>query len=142
MNPYNAYARAHDLVDDDDKKKILVTVLRALPEKIDGVKFLISQKNYEKKYHELTKITMVLEILDQSLDKSYGEIPKNLSSLYRYLIRRLNEVHATLDLNVLDECKEIMGRIRDGFVEAYEQLTKGSTPQPLNEGQAPLQTLA
>ena len=142
MNPYNAYARAHDLVDDDDKKKILVTVLRALPEKIEGVKFLISQKKYEKKYHELTKITMVLEILDQSLDKSYGEIPKNLSSLYRYVIGRLIEVHATLDFNTLDECKEIICKIGNGFAEAYEQLTKGSSSRSLNEAQAPIQTLA
>jgi flagellar protein FliS len=129
VNPYNAYARASDLVDQDDKRKILMKVLRALPEKIEGVKLLIAQKNYEKKYHELTKITMVLEVLDQSLDFSFGEIPRNLSSLYNYLIRRLTEVHATLDTKTLDECKEIISKIGEGFFEAYEQVKKGSSRQ-------------
>ena len=140
MNPYSAYAQAHELVDENDKGKVLVRVLRALPEKIEGVKLLIAQKKYEKKYQELTKITMVIEILDQSLDMSFGEIPRNLSSLYRYLIRRLIEVHATLDGRTLDECKEIIGRIGDGFAEAYEQLKKGPPlEQPSREGQASIQ---
>ena len=141
MNPYNAYARAHELVDESDKRKILIKVLRALPEKIEGVKLLIAEKKYEKKYYELTKITMVLEILDQSLDRSFGEIPRNLSSLYRYLIRRLTEVHATLDIKTLDECKEIIGRIGEGFIQAYEQVKKGpSRQQPTGEASTSIQT--
>ena len=130
MNPYNAYSRAHELVDETDKRKILLKVLRALPEKIEGVKLLIAEKKYEKKYHELTKITMVIEILDQSLDMSFGEIPRNLSALYRYLLRRLTEVHASLDPKTLDECKEIICRIGEGFAEAYESLTQRPSGQP------------
>ena len=140
MNPYNAYARADELVDENDKKRVLIKVLRALPEKIEGVKLLIAQKNYEKKYYELTRITMVLDILDQSLDMSLGEIPQNLSRLYRYLIRRLTEVHATLDLQTLDECKGIIGNIADGFVKANEQLKKGPPSQPSNTQAASIHT--
>ena len=141
MNPYNAYSRAHELVDETDKRKILLRVLRVLPEKIELVKLLIAQKQYEKKYQELTKITTVIEILDQSLDMSFGEIPRNLSSLYGYLIRRLTEVHATLDIKTLDECKEIIGRIREGFAEAYVNLTRGQpSHQPSKEGSASIQT--
>ena len=128
MNPYSAYTQARELVDENDKRKVLVAVLGALPEKIEGVKLLIGQKKYEKKFQELTKITMVLEILDQSLDMSFGELPKNLSSLYRYLIKRLTEVHSTLDLNTLEECKGIIGNIADGFARAYEQVKKGARP--------------
>ena len=140
MNPYSAYTQARELVDENDKRKVLVAVLGALPEKIEGVKLLIAEKKYEKKYHELTKITMVLEILDQSLDLSFGEIPRNLSSLYRYLIRRLIEVHATLDVKTLDECKEIIGRIGDGFIQAYEQLKKSSSRQPMAEASISIRT--
>ena len=139
MNPYNAYSRAHELVDQTDKRKILLKVLRALPEKIDTVKVLIAEKKYEKKYHELTKITMVIEILDQSLDMSYGEIPRNLSALYRYLIRRLTGVHATLDIKTLDECKEIIGRIGKGFDEAYEKLTKPPSSRTSREAESSIQ---
>ena len=142
MNPHKAYARANNLVDESDKRKVLLTVLRALPEKIEGVKLLILRKDYEKKYHELTKITMALEILDQSLDRSYGEIPRNLSALYQYLIGRLVAVHASLDLKVLDECKEIICRIRDGFAEAYEKLKKDQFCEPAREASAPIRTRA
>jgi flagellar protein FliS len=130
VNPFNAYTKAHELVDDNDKRKILVKVLRTLPEKIDGIKVLIDQKKYERKFEELTKITMVLTILDQSLDMSYGEIPQNLSALYQYLIRRLNEVHANLDKKILDECRTIIGQIGDGFAEAYDQV-KETPPRRL-----------
>jgi flagellin-specific chaperone FliS len=78
---------------------------------------------------------MALEILDQSLDMSFGELPRNLSSLYRYLIRRLTEVHATLDVNTLEECKGIIGKIADGFAQAYEQLKK--QPRRIPQGKAP-----
>ncbi len=88
---------------------------------------------------ELTKITMILEILDQSLDMSFGEIPRNLSNLYRYLIKRLTEVHATLDTKTLDECKEIICRIGEGFFDAYEQVKKGSSRQPSSEASASIQ---
>jgi flagellar protein FliS len=128
VNPYSAYTQARELVDENDKRKVLVAVLGALPEKIEGVKLLIGQKKYEKKFQELTKITMVLEILDQSLDMSFGELPRNLSSLYRYLIKRLTEVHATLDVNTLEECKGIIGNIANGFAQAYEQVKKGVRP--------------
>jgi flagellar secretion chaperone FliS len=134
VNPFNAYTKAHELVDDNDKRKVLVKVLRTLPEKIDGIKVLIDQKKYERKYEELTKITMVLSILDQSLDMSYGEIPQNLSALYQYLIRRLNEVHSTLDAKILDECRTIIGQISDGFAEAYDQVKQTSPRQLAADG--------
>jgi len=140
VNPYSAYSRAHELVDQTDKRKILLKVFRALPEKIELVKLLIAQKKYERKFHELTKITMVIEMLDQSLDMSFGEIPRNLSSLYRYLIKRLTEVHATLDPKTLDECKEIIGKIGDGFTEAYEKLKRDQSKQPLSEGSISVQS--
>ena len=89
MNPYSAYAAATMMTDEHDKGKILLTVLETLTRKIEEVKMLIAQKKYEKKYEELTRIVQALQILDASLDMSLGEIPKNLSLLYGYLMRRL-----------------------------------------------------
>ena len=119
MNPYSAYAAATMLTDEHDKGKILLTVLETLTRKIEDVKTLIAQKKYEKKYQELTRITQTLQILNGSLDMSLGEIPKNLSLLYDYLMRRLQEVHASLDIGTLDECKSILANLSEGFAEAY-----------------------
>ena len=119
MNPYSAYAAATMMTDEHDKGKILLTVLESLTRKIEEVKMLISQKKYEKKYEELTRIVQALQILEASLDMSLGEIPKNLSLLYGYLMRRLQEVHASLDISTLEECKSILATISEGFQEAY-----------------------
>ena len=119
MNPYNAYAAATTMTDGHDKGKILLMVLETLTRKIDEVKMLISQKKYEKKFEELTRIVQTIQVLDASLDMSLGEVPKNLSLLYDYLVRRLQEVHASLDISTLDECKSILATISEGFTEAY-----------------------
>ena len=119
MNPYSAYAAATMMTDEHDKGKMLLKVLRDPHRKIEEVKVLIGQKKYEKKYEELTHIVQALQILDASLDMSLGEIPKNLSLLYGYLMRRLQEVHASLDIGTLDECKSILATISEGFAEAY-----------------------
>jgi flagellar protein FliS len=119
MNPYNAYAAASMMTDEHDKGKVLLKVLRTLIERIDDVKVLIAEKKYEKKYHELTRIVQVILMLQGSLDMSFGEIPKNLSLLYQYLMRRLQEVHASLDIAALDECKSILTKITEGFTQAY-----------------------
>jgi flagellar biosynthetic protein FliS len=119
MNPYNAYAAASMMTDEHDKGKVLLKVLRTLIERIDDVKVLIAQKKYEKKYHELTRIVQAIRMLQGSLDMSLGEIPKNLSLLYQYLMRRLQEVHASLDIATLDECKSILASITEGFAQAY-----------------------
>ena len=128
MNPYSAYAAATMMTDEHDKGKILLTVLESLTRKIEEVKMLIAQKKYEKKCEELTKIVQALQILDASLDMSLGEIPKNLSLLYGYLMRRLQEVHATLDISALDECKSILAHISEGFAEAYRTVKRRTRP--------------
>jgi flagellar secretion chaperone FliS len=120
VNPYSAYATANVMTNEQDKGKILVKVLKALVERIGGVKVLIAQKRYDAKYEELNRITNIIQILNDSLDMSFGEIPKNLSSLYMYVSRRLIEVHSTLDPKTLDECKKIIRDLAEGF-EAAEQ---------------------
>lgn len=119
VNPYSAYARANVMTDEQDKGKILIKVFEALCEKIEGVKALIAQKKYDRKFEELSRMTVILEVLDASLDMSVGEISTNLSSLYGYLINKLREVHVTLDTNTLDECKSILTKLLEGFTEAY-----------------------
>jgi flagellar biosynthetic protein FliS len=119
MNPYNAYASAKMMTDEHDKGKVLLKALRTLIERIDDVKVLIAEKKYEKKYQELTRIVQAIQLLNASLDMSLGEIPKNLSLLYQYLMRRLQGVHASLDIATLDECKSILASITEGFAQAY-----------------------
>jgi flagellar biosynthetic protein FliS len=130
VNPYSAYARANAMTDEHDKGKILIKVLETLCEKIEGVKALIAQKKYDRKFEELSRMTVILEVLDASLDMSAGEIPRNLSSLYGYLMKKLREVHITLDVNTLDECKMILTKLLEGFTGAYQAEKEAHLKQP------------
>ncbi len=121
MDPYRAYSSADANIDERNKPKLLLKAFQSMLDKIDIVKAAINNRDFEKKYDELTKVTTALEILDSSLDMSQGEIPQNLSNLYRYVVRRLLVVHANHDTTVLDECRAILSRINEGFVEAYNK---------------------
>lgn len=121
MNPYEAYRNVERSVNIDDKPKVLLKVYQILLEKLEIVKYAIENQDYMVKDRELSKITTAIEILDSSLDHSYGEIPRNLSSLYSYLIRRLRNVQFSLDVKGLDECKSLLSKIKEGFEGAYEK---------------------
>jgi flagellar protein FliS len=120
MNPYQAYRNVERSVDLDDTPKVLLKVYQILLEKLEIVKHAIENQNYLVKDRELSKITTAIEILDSSLDHSFGEIPKNLSSLYLYLLRRLRNVQFSLDVKGIDECKSLLTKIYEGFQGAYE----------------------
>lgn len=120
MNPYEAYRNVERSVNLDDKPKVLLKVYQILLEKLEIVKYAIEKQDYLVKDRELSKIMTAIEILDSSLDMSYGEIPRNLSSLYTYLIRRLRNVQFSLDVKGLDECKSLLTKIYEGFEGAYE----------------------
>jgi len=121
MSAYAKYSMANDLVDYEDKPKLLLKVYEAMMDRIDIVRATIEKKDFEKKYVELSKVANALEILDASLDMSMGDIPKNLSDIYRYIIKRLNEVHRSCDTKILDECRHLIESIYDGFLKAYEK---------------------
>jgi flagellar protein FliS len=132
VNPYNAYAQANIMIDEQDKGKVLLKVFEALPGRIELVKTLIVEKKFERKFQELSRIVNILEVLDASLDMSFGEIAANLSALYTYLMKRLREVHSSLDLQTLDECKKIIATLAEAFGKAYELDRRAKTTgQPL-----------
>lgn len=120
MNPYEAYRNVERSVNIDDKPKVLLKVYQILLEKLEIVKYAIENQDYLVKDRELSKIMTAIEILDSSLDRSYGEIPRNLSSLYLYLLRRLRNIQFSLDVKGIDECKSLLTKIYEGFEGAYE----------------------
>jgi flagellar protein FliS len=124
MDPYRAYTTADNNVDEDNKPKLLLKAYQLMLDKMDVVKIAIQKKDIERKYEELTKLTMAIEVLDSSLDMSQGEIAQNLSGLYEYLVRKLTAIHASLDLKALEECRDIIKQINEGFLMAYNKERK------------------
>jgi flagellar protein FliS len=134
---YSAYADANAIVDDEDKGKLLIKVFQAILAKLDLVKQYIERREYEKKYEELSKVITAIEVLNSSLDMSYGEIPHNLSLVYEYLMKRLREVHRSPDAKSIAECRKILSEISDGFIAAYESEKKKSLSGNIPQGSSP-----
>jgi flagellar protein FliS len=130
VDPLQAYRAAKTSVDADDRAKVLVKALELLIEKIDVVKMAVTKKNFQLKFSELTKISQAIQILNASLDMTYGEIPKNLSLLYDYLIRTLRSSHLDADTKTLDECRGIMVSLYEGFSGAYKAARKQDNNRP------------
>jgi flagellar protein FliS len=120
VNRCRAYSAASEIVDEDDKPRLLLKVLQTMMDKLEVVKVAIHQRDYAKKFAELSKIVITLEALSGSLDMSQGDIARNLSSIYGYLIRRLNEVHTSLNVRTIEECKSIVSKVFEGFSKAYD----------------------
>jgi flagellar biosynthetic protein FliS len=121
LNKYKAYSAASEIMDETNKPKLLLKVFHELLDKIEIIKAAVSRKDYEKKCEELARVTTVLEVLQGSLDMSRGEISTNLANIYGYLIKRLREIHRTISVRELEECKQIVVTIHEAFVKAYEQ---------------------
>ncbi len=117
---HKAYVEADNSIDERNKPKVLLKAFEGLIASVEAAKAAIARKDYERKYRELSRIRLVIFMLESSLDMSYGSIPENLSSLYRYILRRIQEVNATMDVGVLDECKSILTVLHQAFSQAYE----------------------
>ncbi len=130
MKAYRSYSAVENMVDEDDKPKVLLKVFQAMMERLEGAKQAITNKDYQKKFAELTKVTTTLDVLSSCLDMSQGDIPKNLAALYDYCARRLRGVHRSCDTAVIDECRMLIGSIFEGFAKAYEAETKGQRLTP------------
>lgn len=109
---------------DDDKPRLLLKTLRLILDKLEIVRTAVEQRNYYKKNQELSKIATAIELLDASLDMSYGELPNNLSRVYKYLLMNLKKNHVNCDTRIVDECKTILAKIYEGFSSVYENERK------------------
>ncbi len=115
-----AYKDAEKMVDTEDRQRLLLKAYEGILEKLEAAKRAIEKRDYETKFTELSKVIQILEILDASLDRTYGKIAENLSALYAYIIKTLRGVHTNMDIKRVEECKSLISDIFEGFKKAYE----------------------
>jgi flagellar protein FliS len=81
----------------------------------------------------ISKVLAILTELDAALDRrSGGELAKNLSGLYGYMINRLTAANLQNDAAALDEVARLLAEIREGFAAAARSLAEGH-PSPVPE---------
>ena len=123
VNGINSYKNTANTISEEDKGQLLLKVFERMLEKLDLAVEYIENKNFEKKYEELSQIRQVLDVLYDCVDTQYGEISINLQSLYLYIIKRLDEANIKNDINIIKECKSLIKTIYEGFDEAYKKET-------------------
>jgi flagellar protein FliS len=70
----------------------------------------------ERKAVEIGKLIEVFEIMRASLDfEKGGEIAKNLDSIYAFCIDELLKANATNDASYIENVREILQPVREGF---------------------------
>jgi len=124
INGLTNYKQAEQFVDASDKPLVLIKTLKRITERLTLINSYIDAKNYEKKYLELSKVRQVIEILCSSVDVNYGEISKNLISLYVYIIKLLDMANIGNDKKAINECIALIATLYEGFVAAYEKEKK------------------
>jgi|YelNatPaOPRAMG01_1025707.scaffolds.fasta_scaffold00352_2 flagellar protein FliS len=130
LNGFLAYKNAEVCIDTEDKPRLLIKVYEELLKKLDIAAKAAEEKDFKKKVEELSKAISVLEILDSSLDMSYGEIPRNLSILYTYILKNLRFAQRSPKKDKIEECKGLLSSILEGFRKAYEGKKEGENRAP------------
>lgn len=82
----------------------------------------IEEKNLMDANKYLIKIQDIVTELMISLDmKSGGEIAKNLSTLYDYMLSRLLEANMKKDIAIIDEVQKMFEDLREAWGEAVKK---------------------
>jgi flagellar secretion chaperone FliS len=85
--------------------------------------------NIAKKGEYISRAIAIIGELDNALDrKTGGEIVRNLSSLYEYMIRRLTEANRRSNALALREVKWLLEGLLDTWEQAAQQLPDTDTP--------------
>ena len=87
---------------------------------IDDGRAALEEKNYEEANILLQKAQRIISEFRLTLNMDY-EIYHQLFMLYNYIYDRLVEGNIKSDLAQIDEAKELVGELRDAWVEAMKK---------------------
>lgn len=95
---------------------------------------VLEAHNIAKKGEYISRAIAIIGELDNALDrKKGGEIVRNLSSLYEYMIRRLTEANRAGNALALREVKGLLEGLLDTWKQAAKQLPDTGLPIPPGE---------
>jgi flagellar secretion chaperone FliS len=132
MTPcYQAY-RKSAITSAETKEQLLLMLYDGALQFTHIARMGIAQQMPKVRGENISKVLAILTELDAALDRSSGgELAKNLSGLYGYMINRLTQANLQNDAAALDEVAHLLAEIREGFAAAAPQPGGGpSAPRP------------
>lgn len=115
-------------VETASKEQILLMLYQAAIKNCKKAMEAIDQKNIAKKGEYIGKMQDIVVELSNSLDFEVGgEVAKELSSLYDYILYASTQANIKIDKAQLEGCLRVLNTLYDGWTEAIKTL-KTQTP--------------
>lgn len=115
-------------VETASKEQILLMLYQAAIKNCKKAMDAIDQKNIAKKGEYIGKMQDIVVELSNSLDFEVGgEVAKELSSLYDYILYASTQANIKIDKAQLEGCLRVLNTLYDGWTEAIKTL-KTQTP--------------
>lgn len=113
-----------------DPHRLIQMLMEGFVTRTAEAKGAMQRGETEAKGVAVNKACRILEGLLDSLDFDKGpEVAGNLSSMYFYMLRRVQEAHRTNDPAGLDEAMELMQELKSGWDDIREEAVRmGNEP--------------
>lgn len=112
--------------------KLIEMCLAGALERVAIAKGAISRGDLAEKARRISATVAIVEHLRLSLDRAAGgELASNLDRLYDYIIRRLTQANVGNDTEALDEVRELLGQVKEGWDSLASHEVKAVTTPAL-----------
>lgn len=110
-------------VETASKEQILLMLYQAAIKNCKKAIEAIEQKNIAKKGEHIGKMQDIIVELSNSLDFEVGgEVAKELSSLYDYILYASTQANIKIDKTHLEGCLKVLNTLYEGWTEAIKTL--------------------
>ena len=116
-------------VETASKEQILLMLYQAAIKNCKKAMDAIDQKNIAKKGEYIGKMQDIVVELSNSLDLEVGgEVARELSSLYDYILYASTQANIKIDKAQLEGCLRVLNTLYDGWTEAIKTLKAQQNP--------------
>lgn len=112
--------------------ELIMMLFDGLIESLSLARGHIQHGSIELKSRTLQRASRIVLGLQNALDHERGgELARNLSDLYTYVVRRIIDINAYNDLQALDEIASMMTEIRGAWQQVPSLVPAPAMPQPM-----------
>ncbi|MCP4913844.1 MAG: flagellar export chaperone FliS [Oligoflexia bacterium] len=113
------------------KEQILLMLYQAAIKNVKKAIEAIDEKNIPKKGEFIGKFQDIVIELNNSLDFEIGgEVAKELSSLYDYMLYSSTQANLKIDKAPLEGCLNVLNTLYEGWTQAIKELRKEKASKP------------
>ena len=122
VTSHEAYKRAD--VETASQGKLIVMMFNGAIQRAEEAKRQLEKDDKESVHNNLIRAQDIISELRGALNMQTGEIADNLDRIYEYFQHLLIRANIRKNSEPIDECIELMVRIRDTWRELFERLAK------------------